>query len=53
MNIPNMNKYELFHLISILFSDSGALEIGDDLTVDSWRPKLEYFLCKVYAELRY
>lgn len=23
------------------------------MTVESWHPKLEYFLCKVYAELRY
>ena len=47
--------------VYILISDSYCFTLPDNalvdeedesLTVDSWRPKLEYFLWKVYAELR-
>ncbi|XP_065067924.1 anaphase-promoting complex subunit 2-like isoform X2 [Rhopilema esculentum] len=33
-------------------NDQGDSLESDLLSVESWRPKLEYFLCKVYAELR-
>jgi len=33
-------------------TDGFKIDNDDFMSVETWRPKLEYFLCKVYAELR-